>query len=64
MHVTFYNNSKIKTSSTLSKIGKAELFLDYLEQFIANSATKRVHGFGTVGLAYNTIRTYNRYFVL
>jgi integrase len=58
MHVTFYNNSKIKTSSTLSKIGKAELFLDYLEQFIANSATKRVHGFGTVGLAYNTIRTY------
>ena len=58
MYVTFYNNSKIKTSSTLSKIEKAELFLDYLEQFIANSATKRVHGFGTVGLAYNTIRTY------
>jgi integrase len=58
MHVTFYKNSKIKTSSTLSKIGKGELFLDYLEQFIANSATKRVHGFGTVGLAYNTIRTY------
>ena len=62
MHVTFYNNSKIKTSSTLSKIGKAELFLDYLEQFIANSATKRVHGFGTVGLAYNTIRTYKSLF--
>ena len=27
--------------------------------FISNSGTKRVQGYGTVGLAKNTIRTYN-----
>jgi len=32
--------------------------LEYLSEFIANSATKRVKGYGTVGLAHNTIRTY------
>lgn len=34
------------------------MFLDYLAHFISNAATKRVQGYGTVGLAYNTIRTY------
>lgn len=34
------------------------MFLDYLAHFISNSATKRVQGYGTVGLAHNTIRTY------
>ena len=58
MHVNFYKNTKIKTFVTQSKIEKHILFLDFLEQFISNSATKRVHGFGTVGLAKNTIRTY------
>jgi len=38
------------------------LFLDYLEHFISNSATKRVQGYGTVGLAHNTIRTYKSLF--
>ena len=50
MHVNFYKNTKIKTFVTQSKIEKHILFLDFLEQFISNSATKRVHGFGTVGL--------------
>ena len=45
MHVTFYNNSKIKTSSTLSKIGKAELFLDYLDSFITYLHTKKKPSF-------------------
>ena len=58
MYVKFYKNTKIKTFDTQSKIEKHILFLDFLEQFISNSATKRVHGFGTVGLAKNTIRTY------
>jgi integrase len=33
-------------------------FLNYLELFLANTATKRVQGYGTVGLAHNTVRTY------
>jgi integrase len=33
-----------------------------LEHFISNSATKRVQGYGTVGLAHNTIRTYKSLF--
>ena len=32
--------------------------MEYLAEFIANSATKRVKGYVTVGLTYNTIRTY------
>ncbi|MBT6170456.1 MAG: tyrosine-type recombinase/integrase, partial [Flavobacteriaceae bacterium] len=45
-----------------SKIEHAVLFLDYLEHFISNSATKRVQGYGTVGLAHNTVRTYKSLF--
>ena len=33
-----------------------------MEHFISNSATKRVQGYGTVGLAYNTVRTYKSLF--
>jgi hypothetical protein len=33
-----------------------------LEHFISNAATKRVQGYGTVGLAHNTIRTYKSLF--
>ncbi|MDA7707578.1 phage integrase SAM-like domain-containing protein, partial [Flavobacteriaceae bacterium] len=58
MHVNFYKKPKIKTHKTPIKIEKSALFLDYLKSFISNSATKRVQGYGTVGLAYNTIRTY------
>jgi len=58
MHVNFYQKPKIKTHKTPLKIEKSVLFLDYLDHFISNSATKRVQGYGTVGLAHNTIRTY------
>jgi len=58
MHVNFYKKPQTKASNTLSKIENSVLFLDYLEHFISNSATKRVQGYGTVGLAHNTVRTY------
>jgi integrase len=58
MHVNFYKNPQIKTHKTPIKVEKSFLFLDYLESFISNAATKRVQGYGTVGLAHNTIRTY------
>ena len=58
MDVNFYKKPQIKTLNTLLKIDNSVLFLDYLEHFISNSATKRVQGYGTVGLAHNTIRTY------
>jgi integrase len=62
MHVNFYKNPKIKTHKTAVKVEESVLFLDYLEHFISNSATKRVQGYGTVGLAHNTIRTYKSLF--
>jgi integrase len=58
MHVNFYKKTTKKASNTRLKIENSVLFLDYLEHFISNSATKRVQGYGTVGLAHNTIRTY------
>ena len=58
MHVNFYKKPQIKTHKTPLKVEKSVLFLDYLDHFISNSATKRVQGYGTVGLAHNTIRTY------
>ena len=58
MNVNFYKKPQIKALNTLSTIEHAVLFLDYLEHFISNSATKRVQGYGTVGLAHNTVRTY------
>jgi len=58
MHVNFYKKPKIKTHKTTLKVEKSILFLDYLAHFISNAATKRVQGYGTVGLAHNTIRTY------
>ena len=62
MHVNLYKKLQIKTHKTLIKIEKSVLFLDYLEHFISNSATKRVQGYGTVGLAHNTIRMYKSLF--
>jgi len=62
MHVNFYKKPQIKTSNTHLKIDNSVLFLDYLEHFISNSATKKVQGYGTVGLAHNTIRTYKSLF--
>jgi len=58
MHVNFYKKPQIKASNTPQNVEKSVLFLDYLEHFISNSSTKRVQGYGTVGLAHNTIRTY------
>jgi len=58
MHVNFYKKPKIKTHKTALKVEKSILFLDYLAHFISNAASKRVQGYGTVGLAHNTIRTY------
>ena len=62
MQVSFYKKPQIKTSNTHLKIDNSVLFLDYLEHFISNSATKRVQGYGTVGLAHNNIRTYKSLF--
>ena len=62
MQVNFYKKPQTKASNTLSKIENSVLFLDYLEHFISNSATKRVQGYGTVGLAHNTVRTYKSLF--
>ena len=58
MHVNFYKRPQIQVNNTHSKMENATLFLEYLSEFIANSATRRVKGYGTVGLAHNTIRTY------
>jgi len=58
MHVNYYQKSRTKASKILLKVNDKVLFLDYLAHFISNSDTKRVQGFGTVGLAHNTIRTY------
>jgi len=62
MQVNFYKKPQTKASNTLSKIENSVLFLDYLEHFISNSTTKRVQGYGTVGLAHNTVRTYKSLF--
>ncbi|MDA9573285.1 site-specific integrase, partial [Flavobacteriaceae bacterium] len=51
-----------KTHKTPIKVDKSVLFLEYLAHFISNSATKRVQGYGTVGLAHNTVRTYKSLF--
>ena len=40
MHVNFYKKPQIKTSNTHLKIDNSVLFLDYLQHFISNSATK------------------------
>ena len=58
MHVNFYKRPQIQVNNSHSKMENSTLFLEYLSEFIANSATRRVKGFGTVGLAHNTIRTY------
>jgi len=61
MHVNFYKKPQIKTHKTPIKVEKSVLFLDYLEHFISNSATKRVKGYETPGLGHNTNRTIHRF---
>jgi len=58
MQVNFYKRPQIHVNNSHSKMENSTLFLEYLSEFIANSATRRVKGYGTVGLAHNTIRTY------
>ena len=58
MHVNFYKRPQIQVNNSHSKMENSTLFLEYLSEFIANSDTRRVNGYGTVGLAHNTIRTY------
>ena len=58
MHVNFYKRTQIHINNSHLKIVNGTLFLEYLSEFIANSDTRRVKGYGTVGLAHNTIRTY------
>ena len=58
MHVNFYKRPQKQVNNSHSKMENSTLFLEYLSEFIANSATRRVNGYGTVGLAHNTIRTY------
>ena len=40
MHVNFYKKPQTKTHQTPIKVEKSVLFLDYLDHFISNSATK------------------------
>jgi len=58
MHVNFHKRPQIQVNNSHLKMENSTLFLEYLSEFIANSATRRVNGYGTVGLAHNTIRTY------
>jgi integrase len=58
-HVKNHNyKSFSRIKNRIIEVETATLFLDYLDQFIVNAPTRRVMSFGTVGLAYNTIRTY------
>jgi len=50
LKLNYRSNNSLNVENPIS-------FLDYLEGFISNAATKRVKGYGTVGLAFNTIRT-------
>ena len=50
MNVNFYKKPLIKNSNSPLKVENSVLFLDYLEHFISNANTKRVQGYGTVGL--------------
>lgn len=55
-------NLDIGVKNRIIEIENSILFLDYLEHFIFNAPSRRVMSFGTVGLAYNTIRTYKSLF--
>ena len=61
MHIDFYKKPQIHVNDSHLRIGNGTLFLEYLSEFITNSATKRVKGYGTVGLAHNTIRTIHHF---
>ena len=45
MQVNFYKRPQIQVNNTHSKIGNGTLFLEYLSEFITNSAKRRVKGY-------------------
>ena len=58
MNVKYDKNISFKLKKHTFKLENSERILEYLENFIKNSSTKNVNGYGTIGLAKNTIRTY------
>ena len=58
MNVKYDKNISFKPKNHAFKIENSERILEYLENFIKTSSTKNIHGYGTIGLAKNTIRTY------
>ena len=58
MNVKYDKNISFKPKKHAFKLENSERILEYIENFIKNSSTKNVNGYGTIGLAKNTIRTY------
>ena len=58
MSVNFYQKYLNPTINNTPSHDNSILYLDYLESFLNNTSTKRVQGYGNIGLAHNTIRTY------
>ena len=58
MNVKYDKNISFKPKKHAFKLENSVSILKYLENFIKNSSTKNVNGYGTIGLAKNTIRTY------
>ena len=58
MNVKYDKSISFKPKKYAFKLENSERILEYLENFIKNSSTKNVNGYGTIGLAKNTIRTY------
>ena len=58
MNVKCDKSISFKSKKHAFKLENSVSILKYLENFIKNSSTKNVYGYGTIGLAKNTIRTY------
>ena len=58
MNVKYDKHMGFKPQRHSFGLENSERILKYLEDFIKNSSTKNVNGYGTIGLAKNTIRTY------
>ena len=62
MSINYYQKCPNPTINNTPSHDNSILYLDYLESFLNNTSTKRVQGFGNIGLAHNTIRTYRSLF--
>lgn len=58
MNVKYDKHMGFKPQRHSFRLETSERILKYLQEFIKNSSTKNVNGYGTIGLAKNTIRTY------